>query len=435
MRTRQPAETMASVAEPEGTPYSHQPPSHGLAQLRLLAERCVKAEDDPALLELVEELRGDPELWPHLWAPAAAIAAHRSGRPDGLALLKEAVAAGFSQPELFEGRLESEFSEEPDWAEVQARLGTQVPNSRLRLLSWPDPPACLPLKLDRIDTARERLLRQQLPAPEPSAWDTALMLLRWVHQRWEHANDHVENPDALEVLDRVDAAERFACVEYSIVLSQALNALRVPARRVRLLQTNHHVGVGRGHVVSEAWIDDLDRWVVFDGQNGSYWADANDDPLGLLELQAAFHRDHPPATMVPVADDTDDIGAADWWTYFASAATTGYAWASPPYSPIFQSTHLISTDRLLCDGRDAYPRLCEVSIGLTGAVAEPAVTLSTSHPYAVGFAVRHDEHGAHTPLPDAELLLEKSPGMHTTEIAVVTDYGPGRSSTLRYEVH
>jgi transglutaminase-like putative cysteine protease len=122
------------------------------------------------------------------------------------------------------------------------------------------------LDLYTIADDRRSALLDRLPSATDSAWDTATRLLEFVHDRWEHSNDHVENPDALNVLDRVDAGDRFACVEYSIVLSQALNAVGIPARRVELFQANYHVGVGRGHVVSEAWIDDLDRWVLLDGQ-------------------------------------------------------------------------------------------------------------------------------------------------------------------------
>ena len=55
-----------------------------------------------------------------------------------------------------------------------------------------------------------------------------------------------------------------------------------PARNLGLFQDNYHVGFGRAHRVSEAWIDDLCRWVVLDGQNGLKclvcdWRGARDD--------------------------------------------------------------------------------------------------------------------------------------------------------------
>lgn len=258
-------------------------------------------EDDEGLLALVNELRDDVQQWPHLWAPAAAIAAARSAgssRLGGLDLLRDAVAGGFAQLELFDGLIEDHFAALPEWEGLRRRMHENVPPAPLEILAWPDPPAALPLLLDRLGGERADLLRGQLPNPSGSAWETAKALLAWVHRRWDHANDHVDDPDAVDVLTRVDAGERFACVEYSIVLSQALNALEIPARRVSLRQANHHTGMGRGHVVSEAWVDDLGRWVLLDGQNGAYWVDDDGDPLGLVDLQAAYACGDGPATFV-----------------------------------------------------------------------------------------------------------------------------------------
>lgn len=104
--------------------------------------------------------------------------------------------------------------------------------------------------------------------------------------RWEHGNGHVDPKDAVEILRRVDAGERFACVEYSVVLTQALNAMGMPARWLELLMHDHHAGFGRGHVVFEAGIDDLARWVLLDGQNGAWWGAS--EPLGVLELMERY---------------------------------------------------------------------------------------------------------------------------------------------------
>lgn len=59
-----------------------------------------------------------------------------------------------------------------------------------------------------------------------------MAVLAWVTHRWQHANAHMDVDDAVACLQRVEAGTRFACVEYSLVLSQALNALGIPARRL-----------------------------------------------------------------------------------------------------------------------------------------------------------------------------------------------------------
>jgi hypothetical protein len=95
-------------------------------------------------------------------------------------------------------------------------------------------------------------------------------------------------------------------VEYSLVLSQVLNALAIPARRLALRQENYHVGLGRAHAVSEAWIDDFCRWIVLDGQNGLYWTGNDGQPIGILELQQAARSGTPRPSYVTFRDDIGD---------------------------------------------------------------------------------------------------------------------------------
>jgi Transglutaminase-like superfamily len=421
------------VPEPETTPYGFDPVPRPLAELRLRAEQAARDSDDDGLLSLADQLASDDaEQWPHLWAPAVAIAARRTGRPDAVHILEGAVAAGFSQPELFEGLLERHFGDEPTWSAIVARMRANVPPPPVELLDWPDPPPSNPVRLDRLSTEREAALRRRLPDPAGNAWETAIGLLAWVRRRWEHANDHVETADALEILDRVDAGERFACVEYSIVLCQALNAQGIPARRVQLLRAGYHTGYGRGHVVSEAWVDDLRRWVVLDGQNGAHWSDGN-GPLGVAELQTAHAADRarPELTSV-VGSETD--GEA-WWPYFAHASTTGAAWATAAFGPVFQASQARQTDRLLRDVAGAYPDLAQVWIGTGGTGSAPVVSLHTGHPFARGFVVDVDGVRHSIGLDDPTWPLELAPGRHQAELATVTDYGELFGGRLSYLVN
>lgn len=415
-------------------PHGDVPPSPELTELRLLAEQLARDEADTQLLALVPRLRADTQWWPHLWAPAAAIAAHRHGGADALGLLVEAVDRGFSQPELHAPDLEEHFGDTPQWPKLLRRMEGNVPLPPLVLHEWPDPGIQAPMTPYAIAADRADALRERLPSPSPSAWQTAKELTRWVRQQWAHANDHVDDPDALEVLQRVEAGERFACVEYSIVLTQALNACGIPARRVELLQRHHHTGVGRGHVVSEAWVDDLDAWVVLDGQNAAWWAGADDRPLGVRELQRGIGTDAAPPRMVGLDEECTEREATSWLTYFAGAATTGYAWAAPGFSPIFQGVGVISTARLLRDGDLAYPDLSAVSVGLGGSTLRPTLRLHTSHPWATGLVVAHDGARDDVTLQSPVWPLALEPGRHAASIAVTTAYGECRSRPLVYEV-
>jgi hypothetical protein len=57
----------------------------------------------------------------------------------------------------------------------------------------------------------------------------------------------------------VDAEGFAACREYTVVLTQALNTVQIPARRISLFRDGYYAGVGGGHAVTEAWIDDLGK--------------------------------------------------------------------------------------------------------------------------------------------------------------------------------
>lgn len=232
----------------------------------------------------------------------------------------------------------------------------------VELLEWPTATPAPPLRLDRLLPDGEERLRGLLPQPLETAWPTALLLLDWVTRRWKHANAHVESQDSVEVLERVDAGERFACVEYSIVLSQALNACGIPARRVNLRTADHHTGVAKGHVVSEAWIDDFNRWVLLDGQNGAWWGEPG-HPLGVLELHDRLRAgDQPP--MNGIAKDLSASESSLWFRYFTSFSSTGITWAAPPFSPVFQEDSPILTDVLVRDRTLLEPDLAGISMSL-----------------------------------------------------------------------
>jgi hypothetical protein len=401
----------------------------GLQALRVAADDAVRRYDWAYLRAHTGELRdADPERWADSWAPSCAIAARQLGEPDARALLDEAIAGGYNQPDVHSPELADTFGADPDWPELIDRIEHNVAPVPLAFLDWPTIPPSDPLSLLRLGSTGEEELRRRLPPASASAWETAVTLLDWVSKRWEHANAHMEIDDAVACLDRVDAGERFACVEYSLVLSQALNAVGIPSRRLRLRQAGYHAGVGRGHVVSEAWIDDLERWVVLDGQNGLYWASPDGTPVGALELQAASATPvYAPGVEALPADSVDF-----WFSYFGHVGTDDATWSDGPFVPVFQRTSLVSTPLLLRDGRYSHPDLSRIAIGVELAGRECAIRLSTEHPYATGFVVQPAavELSRDSPV----WTLDTSPGEHVVELAVRTPFGTGRSHPFRYVV-
>jgi hypothetical protein len=239
-----------------------------LATLRARAQDAVAIKQYDVLLEMSDDLRGDGDYWATWFAPECAIAARSTGRDDARAFLDEAISGGFAQYELFPHLVEL-FSVDRDWTDLVARMDANIPRPPLELLEWPSPTPGLPLDLDALDAGRAAALSERLPEAADGAWETVLDLLGWVTTRWSPGGDAIASRDALDILDRVTGRERFGSPEYTVVLSQALNARGIPARSVGLMAANYHSGFGRGHNVTEAWIEQ-------GGEEAEPWTSARD---------------------------------------------------------------------------------------------------------------------------------------------------------------
>ncbi|WP_142127211.1 hypothetical protein [Bacillus sp. SLBN-3] len=65
---------------------------------------------------------------------------------------------------------------------------------------------------------------------------------------------------SLDILKRAASGERFRCVEYASVTRDVLIAFGHPARSVNILSADaDYGGVGKGHMGTEVWSDDLDK--------------------------------------------------------------------------------------------------------------------------------------------------------------------------------
>jgi len=394
-------------------------------RLRARAQDLAAAGDWAGLRALRADLERDDEFWPDIWGPLCAIAARHVGDPGAADLLADVVAAGFCQPEILQGELESAFADDPGWPQIRARMTRNVPPPPLVLTEWPVITPAAPLTLFDLP-GRAAELRALVPPPVAGAWATAVGTLSWVTHRWRHANAHLETDDAVECLRRADEGQRFACMEYSLVLSQALNALGIPARRLSLLQANYHVGLGRSHMVSEAWIDDLGRWVVLDGQNGLYWTGAGKEPLGAVALQQAVRSGAPRPGYVTARGDLTDADADLWFSHFAHVSTSAGTWSPGPFSVVFQRNRLVTSRRLEHSPEPFYPDLAQVAVQTALDGDRPALRLTAAHPYARGFVAGGE------PLPGDLLTLDTSPGDHELMLAVRTGYGALPGQPLRY---
>ncbi len=99
------------------------------------------------------------------------------------------------------------------------------------------------------------------------------------------------------VLKRAKSVMALACVEYTTVLTQALNAAQIPARPVSLFRPDYHAGVGAGHAVTEAWIDDFGKsalpnanaaLVATDANGNDFVVEADSSLLGNVQPGQTF---------------------------------------------------------------------------------------------------------------------------------------------------
>lgn len=402
-------------------------------ELRSRAVDHIRASQWRELLALQPELQRDHEYWTALWGPACAVAAHHEGRPDARALLTSLVDAGFydlrTHAELFAGS----FATDPDWPALRARIEANTPPPPVELLEWP---CTTPghLGLDRLEPAAEAALAARVPTAADSARETALATLAWVTSRWRHSGaNHVAGRDANAVLDRVEAGQRFACREYTIVLTQALNAIGVPARHLALFRDEYHAGIGTGHAVTEAWLDDEGRWVVLDGQNGATWRDERGELLGVRELQQRL-ADGRLATFVGSGPNFDPASGPEWGQYFQHWTTGGAAWRSGSFVPVMEGRTVLEARPLLSGSHGAHPDLAELGTCVVDDRGRPALLFVTEHPYAVGFDVT-DEQGARRDVRlDEPVPLAGPDGTHAWQVATRTPFGTLRPAAVRFVV-
>ncbi|HTH49573.1 MAG TPA: transglutaminase-like domain-containing protein [Candidatus Limnocylindria bacterium] len=116
-------------------------------------------------------------------------------------------------------------------------------------------------------------------------------LTAWAHGLWKHNGDNEPaRNDALSILQEAREGRNFRCVEYSVVLAAALNAVGVPARVLWLRTADVETRPsGAGHVVVEAYLADRRRWILADGQYDAIPV-LKDEPVNAIELQAALAR-------------------------------------------------------------------------------------------------------------------------------------------------
>jgi len=122
-----------------------------------------------------------------------------------------------------------------------------------------------------------------------SDMEKVLYVLHWTNSRWKHnGNNSPKKNDAISILQEAEAGGRFPCFAYAIVLRDQLNALGFKARTIYLKTADAKTRKGSpGHVATEVFLDDLQKWVFLDGQF-NVMPSLNGVPLNAIEFQDAI---------------------------------------------------------------------------------------------------------------------------------------------------
>lgn len=144
--------------------------------------------------------------------------------------------------------------------------------------------------------------------------EKALNLLCWVNQHIRHTGnyDNSDSQDALTLLELAfDKDYGINCLAMSIVLCECLLAVNVNARVMYMMPKNTEDG--DNHVVVEAFVSDMNKWIMLDPTYGSYCLDSKGEILNLYEIRNHIVRDEEYSFSDSInyngikVDDIDDV--------------------------------------------------------------------------------------------------------------------------------
>ncbi len=152
---------------------------------------------------------------------------------------------------------------------------------------------------DRANDAYSRELRlnyrlDSLTSLGENSLERAKIILNWAHTRFKHSGSaQPKKNDAISILKEAETGKNFRCVEYGIICAAALNSNGIPARALGLQTRDVETAeIAAGHVVTEAYLPDMKKWILLDPQLNVIPFSA-DIPLNAVEFQRAIVENKP----------------------------------------------------------------------------------------------------------------------------------------------
>lgn len=130
---------------------------------------------------------------------------------------------------------------------------------------------------------------QQVVANSTSDMDKMLQVLDWTNSRWKHSgNNSPSKSDPITILNEAKAGGRFPCFAYAIVLKAQLENAGFKSRTIYLKTKDVETRKSSpGHVATEVYSEELQKWVFLDGQF-NIMPVLNNIPLNAVEFQKAL---------------------------------------------------------------------------------------------------------------------------------------------------
>lgn len=131
----------------------------------------------------------------------------------------------------------------------------------------------------------------QMTARDQSEIEKVITVCNWVNQQWKHHGDcPKQQNDPIGILEAARNGSQFSCYEYSMVTAGCLNSIGIKSRIVVLLSKSvEYRNNGSYHVVAEAYLKDMKRWVMVDAQFNAV-ATLNNHPLSIVGVQVALAK-------------------------------------------------------------------------------------------------------------------------------------------------
>ncbi len=141
---------------------------------------------------------------------------------------------------------------------------------------------------------RETHQLEKVVAEDKTDLEKALSILNWTHQQWEHnGSNEPSKPDALTILNETKQGKKFRCVEYGLVVTDALQAIGLHARMLGLKTRDVETcKAAAGHVLAEVWLKEFNKWAILDGQFNILPV-LEGKPLNAVEFQSAIVQSKP----------------------------------------------------------------------------------------------------------------------------------------------